>query len=159
MSELQSSEAFSRLQFFRGEVQFEAAQLNTRINAFLTAQSFLLITYGSAMNNSNPEWGPVFRLAAPLGFAVLGIALGVNIRPSIRASLKVIQSWHDKQQEIIERHEALSVYNVNASPGITEDSVSTHRSRRYALNTLTIMTVAWIVLGGVAVAMYLLGRG
>jgi hypothetical protein len=111
------------------------------------------------MNNSNPEWGPVFRLAAPLGFAVLGIALGVNIRPSIQASLKVIQSWHEKQQEIIEAHEALAVYNVNASPGITEDSVSTHRSRRYALNTLTIMTVAWIILGGVAVAMYLLGRG
>jgi len=90
MSELQSSEAFSRLQFFRGEVQCEAAQLNNRISALLTAQSFLLIAYSSAMNN-NSDWGTWFLLRALLIFAALGIALVVNIRPSIRVFLEVIK--------------------------------------------------------------------
>ena len=159
MNELQSSEAFSRLQFFRSEVQFETAQLNNRISAFLTAQSFLLITYGSAMNNSHPDWGMWFRLVAPLIFAALGVALAVNIRPSIQASLEVITHWHVKQQNVIDGHEELSAYNVNAGDGITEDSVSTYKGRRYALITLTIMIGAWLVLGAVSVTMFALGQG
>jgi len=47
---------------------------------------------------------------------------------------------------VIDTHDELSAYNVNAGDRITEDSVSTHKGRRY---TLTIMIGAWLVLGAV----------
>ena len=45
-----------RLDFYRREIQYETSLLSNRTNAYLTAQSFLVIAFASSMANLNPEW-------------------------------------------------------------------------------------------------------
>jgi len=62
-----------RLDFYRREIQYETTLLSNRTNAYLTAQSFLVIAFASSMANLNPEWGELFTLVVPSLMAVLGI--------------------------------------------------------------------------------------
>lgn len=61
-----------RLDFYRKEIQFETGILSDRTNAYLGAQSFLVIAYASAMANRSPEWGHLFTLVVPAALALLG---------------------------------------------------------------------------------------
>ena len=46
-----------RLDFYRREIQYETSILSHRTDAYLAAQSFLVIAFASCMANLNPEWG------------------------------------------------------------------------------------------------------
>lgn len=54
-----------RLDFYRREIQYETSILANRTDAYLTAQSFLVIAFASCMGNLNPEWGKLFTLVVP----------------------------------------------------------------------------------------------
>ena len=53
-----------RLDFYRREIQYETTILANRTDAYLTAQSFLVIAFVSCMGNLNPEWGKLFTMDA-----------------------------------------------------------------------------------------------
>ena len=62
-----------RLDFYRKEIQYETSILSNRTDAYLSAQSFLVIAYASSMANLNPEWGKLFTLVVPPLLALLGL--------------------------------------------------------------------------------------
>ncbi len=62
-----------RLDFYRREIHYETTNLSNRTNAYLSAQSFLVIAYASSMANMNPEWGVMFTLVVPPMLALLGL--------------------------------------------------------------------------------------
>lgn len=49
--------AKDRLDFYRKEIQYETAILTNRTDAYLAAQSFMIIAYVMTMANENPDWG------------------------------------------------------------------------------------------------------
>ncbi|HGW8611798.1 hypothetical protein U6010_10535 [Pseudomonas aeruginosa] len=86
-----------RLDFYRREIHYETGQLSSRTNAYLTAQSFLVIAYASSMANLNPAWGELFTLVVPALLAMLGIVNSLHAWPGIQASSEIICHWQFKQ--------------------------------------------------------------
>ena len=62
-----------RLDFYRREIQYETTILANRTDAYLAAQSFLVIAYVSSMGNLNQSWGEMFTLMVPAFLALLGV--------------------------------------------------------------------------------------
>lgn len=91
----------ARLDFYRSEIHYETSLLSNRTNAYLSAQSFLVIAYGSSMANLNPEWGKVFTLVVPQLLVLLGIVSSLHAWPGIRAAYEIISHWHFKQYQLL----------------------------------------------------------
>ncbi len=87
----------ARLEFYRREIFNETSNLADRTNAYLTAQSFLLIAYASSMANLNPDWGKQFTLVVPPTLALFGVLCSLSAWSGIKAACDIIEHWHSKQ--------------------------------------------------------------
>ncbi|MCV4285231.1 hypothetical protein [Pseudomonas capsici] len=148
-----------RLDFYRKEIQYETTILANRTDAYLTAQSFLVIAFASCMANLNPEWGKLFTMFVPPFLALLGALSSLNAWPGIRAAYDIIDHWHYKQSELL-RSEPIMGIAYDESPLFNEHE-STHKGYRKALlfsmRTPWIFAVFWILLGGWAVFIQVVG--
>ncbi|ROZ86229.1 hypothetical protein EF096_03575 [Pseudomonas neustonica] len=95
-----------RLDFYRREIFNETGNLANRTNAYLTAQSFLVIAYASCMANSNPHWGELFTLVVPTTLAVFGILSSFSAWPGIKAACDIIDHWYAKQSGLLQHESA-----------------------------------------------------
>ena len=126
-----------RLDFYRGEIQYETSILANRTDAYLAAQSFLVIAFVSSMGNLNQSWG---------------ILSSLNAWPGIRAAYRIIEHWQLKQSHLL-RSEPLMGLAYDESPlfSETETSQAGHRkSLLFSLRTPWIFLVFWLILGAYA---------
>ncbi|MCW2293550.1 MULTISPECIES: hypothetical protein [Pseudomonas] len=138
-----------RLDFYRREIQYETNLLADRTNAYLAAQSFLVIAYASSMANANPSWGDLFTLVVPALLALLGIISSLNAWPGIKASSAIIGHWHFKQEQLL-RSEPKFGHAYDESPLFSEHESSDERyykSLRFSLRSPWLFTIFWMVLG------------
>jgi hypothetical protein len=142
-----------RLDFYRREIQYETSILANRTDAYLAAQSFLVIAFASCMANLNPEWGKLFTLLVPPFLALLGVLSSLNAWPGIRAAYDIIDHWYFKQSELL-RSEPIMGMAYDESPLFCERE-STHKGYRKALlfsvRTPWMFAAFWVVLGGWAI--------
>jgi hypothetical protein len=142
-----------RLDFYRREIQYETSILANRTDAYLAAQSFLVIAFASCMANLNPEWGKLFTLVVPPFLALLGVLSSLNAWPGIRAAYDIIDHWYFKQSELL-RSEPIMGMAYDESPLFCERE-STHKGYRKALlfsvRTPWMFAAFWVVLGGWAI--------
>ncbi|MCF4996563.1 hypothetical protein GIW70_20925 [Pseudomonas syringae] len=138
-----------RLDFYRREIQYETSILAHRTDAYLTAQSFLVIAFASCMANLNPEWGKLFTLVVPPFLALLGLLSTLNAWPGIRASYNIIDHWYFKQSELL-RSEPIMGLAYDESP-LFSATESTHKGYRKALlfsvRTPWLFASFWLLLG------------
>lgn len=142
-----------RLDFYRREIQYETSILANRTDAYLTAQSFLVIAFVSCMGNLNPGWGPSFTLMVAPFLALLGVLSSLNAWPGIHAAFKIIEHWQLKQSHLL-RSEPMMGLAYDESPLFSEAETSRvgHRkSLLFSLRTPWIFLVFWIVLGSYSV--------
>jgi hypothetical protein len=141
-----------RLDFYRREIQYETSILANRTDAYLTAQSFLVIAFVSGMGNLNPEWGKLFTLIVPLFLALLGILSSLNAWPGIRAAYDIIDHWHFKQSQLLHSEPVMGLA-YDESPLFSERE-SSHKGYRksllFSVRTPWIFMVFWILLGAYA---------
>jgi len=97
-----------RLDFCRKEIHFETALLSDRTNAYLAAQSFLVIVYASSMANLNLVWGEFFTLVVPVLMAILGMVTSLRAWPGIKATYQIIDHWYFKQRNLVESNQVLT---------------------------------------------------
>ncbi|SHM13080.1 hypothetical protein [Phytopseudomonas punonensis] len=138
-----------RLDFYRREIHYETNLLADRTNAYLAAQSFLVIAYASSMANTNPGWGDLFTLVVPTLLALLGIVSSLNAWPGIRASSAIIGHWHFKQEQLL-RSEPKFGHAYDESPLFSEHESSEERyfkSLRFSLRSPWLFTIFWAGLG------------
>ncbi|MBA1321027.1 hypothetical protein [Pseudomonas plecoglossicida] len=139
-----------RLEFYRREIQFETTILANRTDAYLSAQSFLVIAYASCMANGNPSWGRLFTLVVPAFLALLGIISSLNAWPGIRASYGIIDHWHFKQSHLLHNEPSMG-FAYDDWPLFSE-SESTHRGYRksllFSIRTPWLFLIFWVLLGG-----------
>jgi hypothetical protein len=137
-----------RLDFYRREIQYETSILANRTDAYLAAQSFLVIAFASCMANLNPEWGKLFTLVVPPFLALLGVLSSLNAWPGIRAAYDIIDHWYYKQSELL-RSEPMMGLAYDESPLFSEHE-STHKGYRKALlfsvRTPWIFATFWMLL-------------
>jgi len=142
-----------RLDFYRREIQYETSILANRTDAYLTAQSFLVIAYVSAMSNLNQGWGEMFTLIVPAFLALLGVLSTLNAWPGIRAAFRIIEHWQLKQSHLL-RSEPMMGLAYDESPLFCEAATSQagHRkSLRFYMRTPWIFLGFWVLLGSYSV--------
>ena len=132
--------AKERLDFYRREIQYETTILANRTDAYLAAQSFLVIAFVSSMGNLNQSWGEMFTLIVP--------AL-----PGIRAAYRIIDHWQLKQSHLL-RSEPMMGLAYDESPLFCEAETSRAGHRKsllFSLRTPWIFLGFWVLLGTYAV--------
>lgn len=144
--------AKERLAFYRSEIHFESTLLADRTSSYLSSQSFLMIAFASSMANSNPEWGPLFRLVVPAILSVLGLITSFHAMPGIKANFDVIERWHQKQAELLqlEGQAGLLANNESALFGEGSSPVGGNRYKRtllFSLRTPIIFGTVWLLFG------------
>lgn len=139
----------ARLDFYRNEIQYETSLLSNRTNAYLSAQSFLVIAYASSMANLNPAWGHIFTLVVPALLAVLGIVSSVHAWPGIRAAYDIIAHWHFKQYQLLRSEPAWgAAYDDSPLFSKHENHETAFRkSLLFSMRTPWIFTGVWSILG------------
>jgi hypothetical protein len=141
--------AKERLDFYRSEIHFETSILSNRTNAYLGAQSFLVIAYASSMNNVNPDWGNLFTLVVPLLLSVLGLVCSLHAWPGIKAAYQIIDHWYFKQTHLL-KSEPLMGRAYDESPLFTEHESTEGgygKALKFSMRTPWIFSVFWLVLG------------
>ena len=141
-----------RLDFYRQEIQYETSILANRTDAYLAAQSFLVIAFVSAMGNLNESWGEMFTLVVPPFLALLGVLSSLNAWPGIRAAFKIIEHWQLKQSHLL-RSEPMMGLAYDESPLFSEAETSRAGHRKsllFSLRTPWIFLACWVLLGAYA---------
>lgn len=142
-----------RLDFYRKEIQYETAILSNRTNAYLSAQSFLVIAYASSMANVNPEWGKLFTLVVPPLLALFGLVSSLHAWPGIRAAYEIIDHWHFKQSTLLASEPAMGAA-YDESPLFSERESNERRWRGallFSMRTPWLFSILWVLLGVFAV--------
>lgn len=137
-----------RLDFYRREIQYETSMLSNRTNAYLSAQSFLVIAFASSMGNLNPEWGKLFTLVVPALMAALGLVSSLHAWPGIRASYVIIDHWHFKQNQLLSAEPAMGAA-YDDSPLFSErdsSAVAYRKSLMFSLRSPWLFSLFWVVL-------------
>lgn len=138
-----------RLDFYRREIHYETTILANRTDAYLAAQSFLVIAFVSSMGNLNQGWGEMFTLFVPAFLALLGVLSSLNAWPGIRAAYRVIEHWQLKQSHLL-RSEPMMGLAYDESPLFCEAETSRAGHRKsllFSLRTPWIFLGFWILLG------------
>ncbi|TDV72403.1 hypothetical protein EC915_101549 [Pseudomonas sp. LP_7_YM] len=155
VADVQSAEAIlfgtpkERLDFYRKEIQYETAILSNRTNAYLSAQSFLVIAFASSMANLNPEWGKLFTLVVPPFLTLLGLISSMHAWPGIRAAYEIIDHWHFKQSQLLHSQPAMGLA-YDDSPLFSKHESSEKgykKSLMFSMRTPWLFTGFWFLLG------------
>ncbi len=72
-STTESDNPLDRLKYYRSEIRHEFDLISARLSSYLTAQSFLVLAYAAAMNNTNPKSQDLFPLAFSSLISVIAI--------------------------------------------------------------------------------------
>ena len=141
--------AKERLNFYRSEIHFETSILSNRTNAYLGAQSFLVIAYASSMNNVNPAWGDLFTLVVPMLLCILGLVSSLHAWPGIKAAYQIIDHWYFKQTYLL-KSEPLMGRAYDESPLFTEHESTEggyRKALKFSMRTPWIFSAFWVLLG------------
>jgi hypothetical protein len=142
-----------RLDFYRREIQYETAILSNRTNAYLSAQSFLVIAFASSMANMNPEWGKLFTLVVPPFLTLLGLICSMHAWPGIRAAYEIIDHWHFKQSQLLHSSPAMGMA-YDDSPLFSEHESSEkgyRKSLMFSMRTPWLFSGFWFLLGAFSI--------
>ncbi|WP_175650859.1 hypothetical protein [Pseudomonas sp. Marseille-P9899] len=139
-----------RTDFYRREIQYETSILANRTDAYLAAQSFLVIAFVSSMANLNPEWGKMFTMVVPPFLALLGVLSSLNAWPGIHAAYRIIDHWQVKQSHLLHSDPLMGLaYDESPLFSEAETSRAGHRkSLLFSLRTPWIFLGFWMLLGG-----------
>lgn len=146
-----------RLDFYRREIHYETTNLSNRTNAYLSAQSFLVIAYGSTMANVNPDWGVFFTLIVPPMLALFGLLNSLSAWPGIRAACDIIMHWHHKQAQLL-RSEPVIGLAYDDSPLFSDwesSETGPKKSLMFSKRAPWLFSVFWVFLGVFAIAVHM----
>ncbi|QIB52255.1 MULTISPECIES: hypothetical protein [Pseudomonas] len=146
-----------RLDFYRNEIHNEAGNLSARTNSYLSAQSFLVIAYGSCMANMNPDWGPIFTLVVPPTLALLGILSSLNAWPGIKAACDIIDHWYEKQASLLSCEPAVGhIYDDSPLFSSWESSIRGQRkSLLFSMRSPLLFSAFWLFFGAFSIWLHL----
>jgi len=104
--------ATDQLDHIRTELRAEIELLNSRLNALIASQSFLVIAYGSSLGASFGEWRTLFTVTLPPLFSVLGFVLVIEAWPGLRAAHEAIRLWRRREAELVSSHSGYNPYTL-----------------------------------------------
>ena len=139
------SPATGELDHVREEIRSETGLLNSRLNALISSQSFLVIAYGSSLGAGYGNWNRLFTMTLPPLFAILGIALVLEARPGMAAAHEALSHWRRREDELIKsRPELLPFTLATDDQSRRRMELRQHAGSVFASRAPIIFMVAWI---------------
>jgi hypothetical protein len=139
----------------REESRHEFEILSGRMNTFMISQSCLVSAYAVAMNNTNLEWGHIFKTVFPSLVCLTGFVLAMSARPGILGAVEMIRHWHARQDTLLAQDKGLQLYYA------FDPQVQTRIHRRdiwFPQAATVIFGTAWIAFGTLALWFCLIGH-
>jgi len=137
-----------RLAFIREEMRFEIGVFHDRINALISAEAFLLISFTMALVYSNAHWSDKFFLVAPM-LSVIGFTLAVLAWPGINTSYKILVEWNVLLLQVLNEAHAVSNFMWRPSlftGGERRTQADHRRSMLFARSVPVVFAAAWAIL-------------
>lgn len=136
----------NELDHVREEIRAEINLLNSRLNALISSQSFLVIAYGSSLSAGYGNWNGLFTITLPPLFAVLGIALVLEARPGIAAAQEAISHWRRRENHLINEEPALRAFTLATDEQSRKRlELRQHAGSRFSSRAPMIFIGAWIL--------------
>lgn len=146
-----SKEYILRLSFIREEMRFEIGILHDRINALISTEAFLLISFTMALVYSNARWSDKFFLVSPM-LSLIGFLLAVLAWPGVNTSYRIVVEWNILL--IATLNEAHGLPDFMWRPSVFQDGDSRtqadHRNGLlFARLVPIVFAIAWTILTGI----------
>lgn len=138
--------ASSELDHIRGEIRAEIGLLNSRLNALISSQSFLVIAYGTSLSAGYDDWNGLFTIIVPPLFALLGLVMVLEARPGIAAAHEAIGHWRQRESQLIGSWPQLQPLTL----AIDEQSrrrmeLRQHAGGLFSIRAPLIFASAWVI--------------
>lgn len=144
-----------QLDHVRAEIRSEIGLLNDRLNALMSSQSFLVIAYATSLSSSNGDFSGVFTIALPPLLALLGGALVLEAIPSLRAALRALNDWRQREAALVGSSPGLAPYTLAVDePSRQAVEQRQHQGRHFASRAPAIMLTAWLLLLALPFGLY-----
>jgi hypothetical protein len=122
----------------------------TRLNAYITSQSFLFVAYGISMSNNCPwPWGFILSAVFPTVLCGCGLTFSLGVKPAIDGAIHVIAKWREKGDELVRNNPDLAILTVQRTEeSAGKDSIDTihARSLTFVRAVPNVFLGAWVVL-------------
>lgn len=144
----------ARMAAIRKEMHFEVGVFHERINALISAESFLLISFTMALTYAGEGAATSFFWISPI-LAAIGFTLAALAWPGVATSYKIIVEWNILFVAALDAgHEASTVLwrpsvFVDGNRRIQADH---RRGMLFSRFIPIIFMVAWVVLAGIVLA-------
>lgn len=145
-SERDATASTSELDHIRQEIRAEINLLNSRLNALISSQSFLVIAYGTSLSAGYGNWNGLFTITLPPLFAVLGLLLVLEARPGIGAAHEAIGHWRRREDHLIESWPELRPYTLATDEQSRRRmELRQHAGGLFSVRAPLIFIVAWLI--------------
>jgi hypothetical protein len=136
----------SQLDHIRAEIRAEINLLNSRLNALISSQSFLVIAYGSSLSAGYDDWNGLFTITLPPLFAVLALLLVLEARPGIEAAHQAIGHWRRREDHLIRNWPELEPFTLATDEQSRRDmELRQHAGGLFSIRAPLIFTISWLV--------------
>ncbi len=144
----------ARIAVIRDEMRFEIGVFHERINALISAEAFLLISFTMALAYAGPGSGAALRWISPT-LAAVGFTLAALAWPGVATSYKIIVEWNILFVDILNAAHAATTIEWRPSVFVDGDRrihAAHRRGMLFSRFVPLIFMVAWVVLAGLALA-------
>ena len=137
-----------RLAFVREEMRFEVGILHDRINALISAEAFLLISFTMSLVYATGHWHDRFFFVPPM-LSVIGFTLAVLAWPGVNTSYKIVVEWNIILVQVLNEAHAASNFMWPTALFVSGErrTQADHRnSMLFARSVPIVFAFAWAVL-------------
>ena len=136
----------NELDHVRQEIRAEINLLNSRLNALISSQSFLVIAYGTSLSAGYGSWDELFTVTLPPMFAILGLVLVLEARPGIQAPHEAIGHWRQREDYLTKSCPELRPYTLATDEQSRRRmELRQHAGRLFSSRAPLIFIVAWLM--------------
>lgn len=132
-----------QLEAIREATRFELGLLHDRVNALLTAQTFLTIAFTATMA-AEGTWAAV---VAPT-LSTLGLLLAVLAWPAVNATARLVITWTSLSGDLLDQHPEAHPVWLDAHADRRRRETDQRKSLLFFRAAPPLFTVVWVVLSG-----------
>jgi len=132
-------------------MRFETSVFHDRVNALISAEAFLLISFTMALNYASAGLAGKFFWITPV-LSIIGFTLAALAWPGVNTGYKILVEWNLLFVDVLNEAHALPTFNWRPSvfvKGNQRIQLDHRRSMLFSRYVPFIFMIAWVVLAGV----------
>jgi len=149
-----SDDYSKRVAAIREEMRFEISVFQDRVNALISAEAFLLISFTMALAYASPGPGSKFFWISAV-LPAIGFTLAALAWPGVITSYKIIVEWNVLFVDVLNAAHAASTLHWRPSVFVDGDrriQADHRRGMLFSRYVPVIFMIAWVLLAGIVLS-------